>query len=370
VPDPDNPGGTKPGQVPNPDFEPDNPTNKVNIVPDPTNPTQTVKEPEPTGKLTDKTRHYTFDIDADVLGRDQSGDFQPGTSNPLEEYNHDKTSEIRKTWIDADGHVIQSENASDVVKGGTKEDGEQGKFGWLEGAEFTLTQIKRHVTTFNGTAGQNGTEMLETDEIPEAERKEIKFDDNHVRAASGSNPKSDAKGYIAMKGLDAGVYVLKEIKAPLGYAFNPNIQYEITITPKYVMEPKTPTEGTTPEDGKGGADDPILESYTVQIKTQKLDDAMNIIGSDEVTTISTYNIKKTDGVPESILDENGTQIVNTTIATDSISNNKSAEVVNKKLGILPATGGSGILFYLFVGGGIAAIALVLMRKTKKAATAA
>jgi LPXTG-motif cell wall-anchored protein len=45
-------------------------------------------------------------------------------------------------------------------------------------------------------------------------------------------------------------------------------------------------------------------------------------------------------------------------------------VYNKKLGILPATGGSGILFYLFVGGGIAAIALVLMRKTKKAATAA
>jgi LPXTG-motif cell wall-anchored protein len=173
-----------------------------------------------------------------------------------------------------------------------------------------------------------------------------------------------------MKGLDAGVYVLKEIKAPLGYAFNPNIQYEITITPKYVMEPNTSTEGTTPEDGKGGADDPILESYTVQIKTQELDDAMNIISSDGVTTISTYNIKQTNGVPDSILNEGGTQNENTTIMAASTTNNESAEIVNKKLGILPATGGSGILFYLFVGGGIAAIALVLMRKTKKAATAA
>ena len=367
--DPQNPSGPK-KDVPDPNFKPDDPTNKV--TKDPTQP-EKPGTPENTGKLTDKTRHYTFDIDADVLGRDQSVDLQPGTENPLEEYNHDKTSEIRKTWIDADGHVIQSEKASDVKKGGSKadgEDGEEGQFGWLEGAEFTLTQIQRHVTTFNGAANQTGSEKFEDELIPEAERKEIKFDTNHVRATSGDNPKSDAKGYIAMKGLDAGVYVLKEIKAPLGYAFNPNIQYEITITPKYVMEPNTSTEGTTPEDGKGGADDPILESYTVQIKTQKLDDAMNIIGSDEVTTISTYNIKQTNGVPDSILDEDGIQNENTTITAATTTNNESAEIVNKKLGILPATGGSGILFYLFVGGGIAAIALVLMRKTKKAATAA
>jgi LPXTG-motif cell wall-anchored protein len=94
-------------------------------------------------------------------------------------------------------------------------------------------------------------------------------------------------------------------------------------------------------------------------------------------------VKKTDNTnPDSILygerdnteqetkegKQNPDVTMTATVRTDT--NNHTAMVYNKKLGILPATGGSGILFYLFVGGGIAAIALVLMRKTKKAATAA
>ena len=45
-------------------------------------------------------------------------------------------------------------------------------------------------------------------------------------------------------------------------------------------------------------------------------------------------------------------------------------ISNKKLGLLPATGGSGILFYLFVGGAVAAVALILIKKVKQAGAAA
>ena len=311
-------------------------------------------EEEPTGELQDKTRHYTFDIDADVLGRDQSGDVGPG-GEPLDESDHDKTSEIRKTWIDSNGKVIQSETTGTVVKGGTNQDGKQGEYGWLEGAEFTLTKTQEHVTEGVGTAA---FKALET---PVA----MKFDaSTHILKSDGENPKSDAKGYISMKGLDAGVYVLKEIKAPLGYAFNPNVQYTITITPNYILEPGSPSgnpAGNTPEDGKGGADDLILSSYEIKIVAQELDDNLNIVSGGEVETISTYNIAQTDGVPNSILDENGAQDPSVTINTtvESFGNNTTAMIVNKKLGLLPATGGSGILFYLGIGAAIMALAVGL-----------
>lgn len=121
----------------------------------------------------------------------------------------------------------------------------------------------------------------------------------------------------------------------------------------------------------------------MKIEVQKLDQNLNVIDGQTVTTSSIYNVKKTDGTnPDSILygerdnteqetkegKQNPDVTMTATVQTDT--NNHTAMVYNKKLGILPATGGSGILFYLFVGGGIAAIALVLMRKTKKAATAA
>lgn len=346
--------------------DPDNPGEKT---PDPEYPTDTPDPKDPTGDLTDKTRHYTFDIDADVLGRDQSGDTEQGPGGeeiPVEEENHDRTSEIRKTWIDANGKVIQEKETGLVKKGGTEQDGvsgeTEGNYGWLEGAEFTLTKTQAHVTK------GEGTEEFQVLDEPEA----IKFDaTSHIRVTEGgSNPVSDGKGYIAMKGLDAGVYVLKETKAPLGYAFNPNIQYQITITPTYVMEPGVPP---TLDDGKGGADDLILDSYTVEIVTQKLDDNLNVVGEETVTTISTYNMKQ-DGEngPASLLKDDGSSNVDgdgatggIDITTEAFGNNKTAMVVNKKLGLLPATGGSGILFYLGIGGVVVAASAFVIYKTKK-----
>jgi LPXTG-motif cell wall-anchored protein len=258
---------------------------------------------------------------------------------------------------------------------GTEYDGNE--YGWLEGAEFTLTKIQDHTINAQG-------DSVFTD----CEHVEMKFDaTTHILSAGGTNPTSDARGYIPMKGLDAGTYELKEVRAPLGFAFNPNITYTIKITPTYVLEPVPSTVGNIAEDGKGGADDLILESYKVEITTQELDKNLNIIENQSVSTISIFNMKKIDlnndntgDTPASLLKDDGTSNVDDSngqnatggidVSVDSFGTNTTAMVYNKKLGILPATGGSGILFYLFVGGGIAAIALVLMRKTKKAATAA
>lgn len=354
-----------------PVLDPDTHEPIVDIVPDSTFDTNNPdtkdggNQVEPVGDLHDKTRHYSFDIDADVLGRDQSDDTDPISGDPLAEEDHDRTSELRKVWLNADGTVDQSESSSDVVKGGQYANGKttppKEAYSWLEGAEFSLTQTHRHVAVAAGAGSM--VQLVDGNNQPKPQ--EIKFDSQtHIRVATGgSNPKSDGKGYISMKGLDAGTYILKEVEAPLGYSFNPNIQYEITITPSYVMEPIVPP---TPDDGKGGADDLILESYTVRIVTQKLDNNLNIVGESEVETISTYNISKTDGVPDSILNADGTQNESVVITAASIANNTTAMVINKRLGILPATGGSGIYFYLGIGGVIAAVSVYLIRKTKKA----
>lgn len=303
------------------------------------------------GTLKDKTRHYTFDIDADVLGREQSQGGEPSE-------DQETTSEIRKVAIDADGNVIvQKKETTTVIKGGVEENGVEGEYSWLEGATFKLVQTQKHVAN---EAGEGSFQNLDTP-------TEILFDANHVRTTDGgSRPTSDGMGYIPMKGLDAGVYELTEVDAPLGYAFNPNLTYTITITPTYVEEAANPDYHT------GEAKDLILESYKVSIKTKKIDANLNEVEGEDVETISVYNIKKNDDEkPASILNEDGTQNTTTTITYEiSDDPNFTAMVYNKKLGILPATGGSGIFFYLGVGGAVAVVSYVLMGKMKKAANKA
>jgi LPXTG-motif cell wall-anchored protein len=49
--------------------------------------------------------------------------------------------------------------------------------------------------------------------------------------------------------------------------------------------------------------------------------------------------------------------------------NVTALIKNVKAGLLPSTGGSGIFFYLAVGGAIAGISLYLMKKDEHAEAA-
>ena len=272
------------------------------------------------GELEDKTRHYSFDLDANVLGSGES-------SNP------EKTSELRKIGIDADGKVIEECKTSEL-----ESKKESNPFEWLQDAEFELTQTQRYV---NGDPATTGSMDDCADVV-------VKFDENGVRVSEGgSNPKSDANGFITMKGLDAGVYQLKEIAAPVGWTFDPSKVFTITITPSYVLD---------------ADENEILSSYTVDIafKDEK--------GQDQVSsTTYTANTDTTTGKPISFLDENGEPNKDAGMGVTINSEAETALIVNKKLGILPATGGSGILFYVFIGAAIMALAVFLSRRNRKAA---
>ena len=293
------------------------------------------------GELKDKTRHYTFDIDGSVFG-------------PIDEIGPEgtKTSEIRKVGIDADGNVIQEETTSTQIKDGSKPS--DAEYSWLQGAEFELTMVKKHIGTAAGTGS-----------FEDCDPTVIKFNDDGLRVATGGgNAKSDANGYIPMKGLDAGVYKLKEVKAPLGYAFNPNVEYTITITPTYVAEPA----GTT-DDGQGGAGDLILQKYEVKIEAPKLDNNQQPVQGQTITTVSTYTAgQDSTGNPISFLNDAGTKNSDASITFEQSGtpeNMGTALITNKKLGLLPATGGSGIFFYLAIGGAIAGVSFYLMKKDER-----
>ena len=107
-----------------------------------------------------------------------------------------------------------------------------------QGAKFSLKQTAVFKDADNADYGDG----LTPETVSPA--KEIMFDGNHIAVATGGNsPSSDGNGYIAMKGLDAGMYKLTEVEAPLGYSFDPSIEYIITIEPGLLtmQSPTTPS---------------------------------------------------------------------------------------------------------------------------------
>ena len=288
------------------------------------------------GDLTDKTRHYTFDIDASVFG--SSG--TPGEPG--------KTSEIRKVGIDANGDVIEEVTTSNI-------EGEEPTqtFEWLENAEFELTQTQAFRGSEDGTFAALDTPVV------------IKFDKTSgVKAAADAaadtvkNPTSDGQGFITMKGLDAGVYTLREIAAPAGYTFDPAKVYTITITPTY-------------EEVDGNA---ILASYEVKIEFtgddgQAKETATTYVAGREVVGDNgtpddayddpTKTISFLNDAVEANNDASVTRVDEGDVDDDGLTDAETTLIVNKKLGFLPATGGSGVFFYLFVGAGIMALAVFL-----------
>jgi LPXTG-motif cell wall-anchored protein len=224
---------------------------------------------------------------------------------------------------------------------------------WLEGATFKLMQTHEFkdadAASGSDTYGMNGAP------VALATPKEILFDSNHIAVATGgSRPTSDANGYIPMKGLDAGVYELTEVAAPLGYSFDPSIVYVITITPEFTNDNET-DETFTDVPNK------ILSGYTVSIDVKK--------GSTTLAQTETKYTSDTAGDPASpvsFINEGDNPTGGITVTEQDATTAEAALIVNKELGILPATGGSGILFYVFIGAAIMALAVILARKNRKA----
>ena len=127
--------------------------------------------------LEDKTNHYTFSLDANLLGNEEW-----------------ENSELVKIGLNPDGTEITQETLSNGSKAGV-----------LEGATFGL---------YTDSACEN------------------LYTNNNVEPAVDGKYISDANGKLNISGLDAGTYYLKEISAPAGYIKSTDI-WEIKITPTY-----------------------------------------------------------------------------------------------------------------------------------------
>lgn len=138
---------------------------------------------------------------------------------------------------------------------------------------------------------------------------------------------TDENGRISFTGLDADiVYTMKETSAPLGYQLD-TTAYNIKVVAEY----NEPTDN----------EDATLKSYTVKFKKAS---------DEEWQDLTTYTIENENGEIETTVVDNGSV---------------TAMIKNIKSGLLPATGGSGIFFYLAVGGAIAGVSFYLMKKDER-----
>ena len=144
---------------------------------------------------------------------------------------------------------------------------------------------------------------------------------------------SKADGTITFNGLDAGEYTLQEVSAPLGWVKDDTI-YNVKITPTFKVE-----EADTAHKGCY-----VLDSYTVEISDAS--DASK-------KTTSTFNMTYTE-------DGNTKEVTMTSSDGDA-----ATFIKNKKAGLLPSTGGSGIYFYLVLGASVAGGAAFLLHKSKQ-----
>jgi len=184
--------------------------------------------------LEDRTYHYTFSLDALLLGN-----------------NKWENSELVKVGLNPDG--------SEITETITLDNGVTA--GVLEGAVFGLYTDQACTTLYTN---------------------------NNVTPAITGQYTSDENGKLNISGLDAGIYYLKEIQAPEGYIAGTDT-YKIEIKPKY----KTVNGGTyVNSDGitvKYDAYD-ILESYEVIVTNLKTNTAVtsSFVMSNDGTSLTSH----------------------------------------------------------------------------------
>ena len=219
------------------------------------------------GTKEDKTKHYTFDIDAGLQGDS--------------EYT---TSEIIKVAVDANGQPILEE----------KEYSNEEKHHPLAGAKFKLYKDQQCTQAYTNSTITEDTEF-ETDDM----------------------------GRMEIKGLDEGVYYLKESSPAPGYTLiTEPVKFEITA--QYKTVPATETCNSYQE----------LDYYEVKVNG---------------TTTSHYTIDK------------GTVTKTSTGSAGDVG----TEIVNKQGHSLPSTGGIGTTLFYIIGSILvigAGIILVVRRR--------
>ena len=241
------------------------------------------------GKIKDRTYHYTFAIDAEIDS--QSTERTPGDDGSQ---NEEETNEIIK--------VTKSGEARQTVEDGENE----------------------YITTTSTKALEGATFNLFSDEAC-------------TTAIAGQSATSDSKGFLTFKGLDEGVYYLKETEAPPYYLLNEDV-YRITITADL--------------DAATG----ILNWYSIVTERKKVDSETQAITYEQVGSVKYTNEKysvndnkdseKYGDVENNIKVEGGDDDKNISVNVESV------EIVDTKLAELPSTGGTGTIA-LTVGASVA-----------------
>jgi len=263
----------------------------------------------------DITNHYTFSIDANNL------------VGPYGDRIGESGSEIIKVGIDKDGNPV---NSTKVYSKVTTNEYEEGP---LDGAQFTLF-----------AADENG-------EITNTEVKKAV---------------SDANGRINFKGLDAGVYWLKETKAPAGYV---TVQDPVRIEIKATIEKKKIVEyydqagnwytSKTDAENAVAANSALTNKKVTEFEyeTEELVSYSIIYGEGSGEIVSSYTFSH-------VHESSGEIKWNITSSGEA-----PTSFVNKKGVELPSTGGMGTTLFYIIGAILiigAGVLLVTRRRTESA----
>ena len=265
------------------------------------------------GILKDETKHYTFDIDANILGQETSEGGSPW-----------KAAEAVKVGLDKDGNEI----TQTVALHGSQEEGSQQKIGALEGAEFLLY------------TDQNCTEQY-TNTILTAEKKIVSDGTGRLTISGETTP--------GIRGLDAGTYYLKETKAPEGYIKEQDpVKIEIipTISEHHVYE-YYDNNGALKGTYTAKDQDSIDEGYVeVHYTYNELDSYVIKINDVQTAGYTWVNDKVDEQMP---LGDNVVGANDALITASSAPAAAAGKILNTQGVELPSTGGIGTTIFYVVG---------------------
>ena len=266
--------------------------------------------------IEDKTRNYTFSIDASLLGYTGQSYW---------------TDELIKTGLDETGNLLTTTQKYHSATKFTD-------LSPLQGAEFALFK----------------SQPSEDDYLNHAKaEKSTKLYKNTVFNGFVT---SDPNGRLNITGLDCGTYYLKEISAPAGYIKDTRL-FTITIAAKYTTIQATyyyKNSGTqTPKDDKDILVNvnsyEVLDEYTVTVN----DGNGNVVSTYDIVNDGPVNNRKVTKAEWEALEGEG-----------DWAGDKVTPINNIRGTELPSTGGMGTTI-LYIGGSILVILAAVLLITKR-----